>query len=181
MSVKEINKRAQQVETKEEVKHVASEQTTHAHSHHHVSFHDKMLFFSGAESALLPVSWLQRVRELQTSNDELQRQVASLRHECSLSADPLKIMNDIQYATSTIAKNTGEILNLFRQNEKRLAHIAEIERQNLNLQQEITDTMSSFGSNNQQDKQTEFAAGYFNAKSSYENNAFTLQQLKSVA
>lgn len=177
MSIKVVNKR----EVKEEAKQTAEEQVVHTHSHHHLSQQERMAFYSGAESASLTGSSMKRVRDLQAANDELQRQISTLRHECSLSADPLKIMNDIEYCSSTIARNTGEILHIFSQNEKRLARIAELERQNINLQQEVTDTMSSFGSNNDPDAKTQFASGYFNAKCILESNIVTLQQLKTAA
>ena len=143
MSVKVLNKREQAA--KETVKEVAEEQV---HVHHHVSAKERKQFYTGEESSALTSANIKRVRDLQCANDELQRKIATLRHECSLSEDPLKVMNDIEYCNATIARNTGEILNIFTQNEKRMARIAELEKQNINLQQEITDTMSAFGSMN---------------------------------
>ncbi len=168
----------EQVARKEAIKHYTEEAPTHAH--HHVS--EKLKFFSGEETnSSLPLSAQRRVRELQTGNKELQRQIAHLKHECSLSSDPLHIMNEIENANSTVAKNAGEILNIFTQNEKRLARIAELEKQNINLQQEITDNMAAFASISEQDKKSGFASGYYSARSTYENNLATLHQLKSAS
>lgn len=168
--------------SKEALNHVIEAHAVPNHAQHHVSHQDKVRFFSGEETtSTLPLSSMRRVRELQTANKEIQRQIEHLRHECSLSSEPLRILNEIEHANSTVAKNTGEILNIFTQNEKRLARIADLEQQNINLQQEITDTMSSFSANSEQDKKTEFASGYFKAKSTYDNNIVMLNQLKSAA
>src|SRR5579885_2030573 len=112
MVVKTIDK----VEKKEAVQHTAeAAATTHVM---HMSQQERLLFYSGQESSSLTSGSMRRVRDLQCANDELQRKIATLRHECSLSEDPLKIMNDIEYCNATIARNTGEILNIFNQNEK---------------------------------------------------------------
>lgn len=176
MAIRVVDK----TEKKESVQHAAAEQVMQAHVHH-MSQQERLLFYTGQESSALTCSSIRRVRDLQCANDELQRKIATLRHECSSSEDPLKIMNDIEYCNATIARNTGEILNVFTQNEKRLAKIAELERQNINLQQEITDNMSAFATVVEQDKKTRFASEYFNAKSSFDNNIALLTQLKNAA
>lgn len=177
-------------QSEQKISHIdEAEKTVHPHvtqaqpisPTHHITHHEKAKFYSGEESVSLPSSALKRVRDLQAANDELQRHIAALRHDCSLSQDPLKIMNDIGYAQATVARNTGEIMNIFLQNEKRLAQIAELEKHNINLQQEITDTMSAFGVHNEQEKKIHCATGYFSAKTNLDHNVLLLQQLKNAA
>jgi hypothetical protein len=144
-----------------------------------VSSHDTRLeFYKGHDRMFLQTKQIQRVRELQESNDNFQRQISLGEKELPHSDDPLSILAEIDQCNAMIARNTGEILNIHTQNEFRLKRIAELEAQNIDLQQEMSDNQSKFMACHEMNQRTRCAADFFLSKSRYEKNLIEVQELK---
>jgi DNA integrity scanning protein DisA with diadenylate cyclase activity len=153
----------------------AQQEASTTHVNTHITTYERIKFYSGEDRASIQLNSLQQVRTLECANDDLQRQITHLKSD---TVDPLKTLADIDHCNAMIARNTGEILNVYAQNEKRLARINELEKQNINLQQEISDTQAAFGSSHDQDLKIKYASEYFGAKSSYDGNLVEIQELK---
>ncbi len=138
---------------------------------------DRAEFYTGCERMTLQTGQIQKVRELQESNDNLQRQVTRNEKELLHAEDPLAILAEIEHCNITIARNTGEILNIYTQNEKRLKRIMELEAQNINLQQEMSDTQGKFITCHDMSQRTRFAAEFFVNKAQYEKNLAEIREL----
>jgi hypothetical protein len=138
---------------------------------------DHAEFYTGKERMTLQMRQIQRVRELQESNDNLQRQVTQNEKELLHVEDPLAILAEIEHCNIIIARNTGEILNIYSQNEKRLKRIMELEKQNINLQQEMSDTQAKFITCHEMAQRTKFAADFFLSKAQFEKNLVEIREL----
>jgi hypothetical protein len=138
---------------------------------------DRAEFYTGSERITLQTKPIQRVRELQEANDNLQRQIARNEKEILHADDPLSILAEIEHCNIMIARNTGEILNVYTQNETRLKRIVELEAQNINLQQEMSDTQSKFITCHEMAQRTKFAAEFFVTKAQFEKNLTELREL----
>jgi len=138
---------------------------------------DRAEFYTGGERMTLQMRQIQRVRELQESNDNLQRQIAQNEKELLHVEDPLTVLAEIEHCNIIIARNTGEILNIYTQNEKRLKRIMELEAQNIDLQQEMSDTQGKFITCHEMSKRTKFAAEFFINKAQYEKNLMEIREL----
>jgi hypothetical protein len=114
---------------------------------------------------------------LQESNDSLQRQISRNEKEVLHSEDALSILAEIEHCNIMIARNTGEILNIYTQNEKRLQRIMELEAQNINLQQKMSDTQGEFITCHDMSQRTKFAAEFFTTKAQYERNLVEIREL----
>jgi hypothetical protein len=141
------------------------------------SHEDRAEFYTGNERIALQMRQIQKVRELQEANDNLQRQVASNEKELLHVVDPLAILAEIEHCNIMIARNTGEILNIYAQNEKRLKRIMELEAQNLNLQQEMSDAQGKFITCHDMAQRTKFAAEFFITKAQFEKNIAEIREL----
>jgi hypothetical protein len=138
---------------------------------------DRAEFYTGGERMTLQMTQIQRVRELQESNDSLQRQISRNEKEVLHSEDALSILAEIEHCNIMIARNTGEILNIYTQNEKRLQRIRELEAQNINLQQKMSDTQGEFITCHDMSQRTKFAAEFFTTKAQYERNLVEIREL----
>jgi hypothetical protein len=138
---------------------------------------DRAEFYTGCERMTLQMTQIQRVRELQESNDSLQRQISRNEKEVLHAEDALSILAEIEHCNIIIARNTGEILNIYNQNEKRLQRIMELEAQNINLQQEMSDTQGKFITCHEMSQRTKFAAEFFTTKAQYERNLIEIREL----
>jgi hypothetical protein len=138
---------------------------------------DRAEFYTGSERMTLQMRQIQRVRELQESNDNLQRQVTRNEKELLHAEDPLAILAEIEHCNIMIARNAGEILNIYIQNEKRLTRIMELEAQNINLQQDMSDTQGKFITCHEMPERTQFAAEFFATKTQYEKNLAEIREL----
>jgi hypothetical protein len=134
-------------------------------------------FYTGNERMTLQMRQIQRVRELQESNDNLQRQVAQNEKELLHAEDPLSILAEIEHCNIIIARNTGETLNIYTQNEKRLKRIIELEAENINLEQEMSDTQGKFITCHEMSQRTKFAAEFFLNKAQHEKNLAEIREL----
>jgi hypothetical protein len=138
---------------------------------------DRVEFYTSSERVTLQTRQIQRVRELQESNDNLQRQITQKEKELPHAADPLAILAEIEHCNIMIARNTGEILNIYTQNEHRLKRIMELEAQNIDLQQEMSDTQGEFITCHEMSQRTKFAAEFFITKAQYEKNLVEIREL----
>jgi hypothetical protein len=138
---------------------------------------DRAEFYTGGERMTLQMRQIQRVRELQETNDNLQRQVTRNEKEVVHCEDPLAVLAEIEHCNIMIARNTGEILNIYTQNEKRLKRIMELEAQNINLQQDMSDTQGKFITCHNMGQRTKFAADFFISKAQYEKNVNEIREL----
>ncbi len=125
----------------------------------------------------LQMSAVKRVRELQESNDNLQRQVARNEKEVLNAEDPLAILAEIEHCKIIIARNTGEIVNIYTNNENRLERIAALEAQNINLQQDMSDMQGKFITCHDMAQRTKFAAEFFLTKTRLEKNIAEINDL----
>jgi hypothetical protein len=141
------------------------------------SHDDRAEFYTGNERLTLQMRQIQRVRELQESNDNLQRQISRNEKEVVHSEDPLSILAEIEHCNIIIARNTGEIINIYAQNEKRLKRIMELEAENINLSQEMSDTQGKFITCHDMTKRTKIAAEFFVSKAQFEKNLAEIREL----
>jgi len=141
------------------------------------SHDDRAEFYTGGERMSLQMRQIQRVRELQESNDNLQRQVQRNEKELLLAEDPLTILAENEHCNIMIARNTGEILNIYTQNEKRLKRIMELEAENINLSQDMSDTQGKFITCHEMSQRTKIAAEFFVSKAQFEKNLAEIREL----
>lgn len=144
-----------------------------------VSFkHDaRAKFYTGHERLDLQASQVQRVRELQEENDHLQREINAKELEVHDAKDPLVILADIEHRKTLIARNTGEVLNIYTRNEERLKKINELENQNGRIKQDMKSMQGYFVNTNNMDEKTKFASDYFIMRSTIEKNAQEIKEL----
>ena len=138
---------------------------------------DRAEFYTGKERMTLQMRSVKRVRELQESNDNLQRQVTRNEKELSNSEDRLSVLAEIEHCKIIISRNTGEIVNIYTNNENRLRRIAELEAQNINLQQDMSDTQGKFITCHDMAQRTKFAAEFFLTKTQLEKNIAEINDL----
>ncbi len=146
-------------------------------ANHLLSHDDRTEFYTGHERMTLQITQVQRVRELQEINDNLQRQVLKNEKELLHSQDPLTVLAEIEHWNIIIARNTGEIINIYALNEARLKRIAELEAENINLQQEMSDTQGKFITCYEMNQRTKYAADFFLTKAQYEKNVLEIREL----
>lgn len=135
-------------------------------------------FYVGKERMTLRNEDLQRIRELQDANDQLQRQVAMQKQELFQVADSLKLSAEIEQSMCMIARNAGEILSIYSDNESRLRRISALEDKNLNLQQDMSDVLGKVATCHEMHQKTQFAKEYFLKKAEYDRNTAEIQRLK---
>lgn len=120
---------------------------------------------------------LQRVRELQGMNDQLQRQVEIQKKDLLQVADSLKLSSEIEQSMCMIARNAGEILSICTENENRLCRISELEDKNINVQQDMSDVLSKVATCHDMNQKTQFAKEYFLKKAEYDRNRAEIKRL----
>ncbi len=138
---------------------------------------ERLLFYSGCERMTLQASQIEKVRSLQEQNDNLQRQLLRCEKDLNQVEDPLTIVAEIEHCKALIARNAGEILNIYNQNQERLNRIAQLQEENLNLQQEISDSKGRFVAEHVIEERSKFAAGFFASKTRYEKNLIELFEI----
>lgn len=134
-------------------------------------------FYNGSDRSSLQLRQIHRVRELQEINDNLQRQVRENEISLPTSSDPLSVIAQIEQCNILISRNTGEILNIHIQNERRLHRIAQLEAQNIDLQQEISDNQSKFSACQEIVARSQHASDFFLARAQYEKNLNEIRHL----
>lgn len=135
-------------------------------------------FYVGKERMTLRNEDLQRIRELQDANDQLQRQVAMQKQELFQVADSLKLSAEIEQSMCMIARNAGEVLSIYSDNESRLCRISALENKNINLQQDMSDVLGRVATCHEMHQKTQFAKEYFLKKAEYDRNTAEIQRLK---
>lgn len=136
-------------------------------------------FYAGEDRLTLQNHNIQRVRELQEMNDNLQRDV-NRKEKLMLSAsDPLAISADIEHAKIMIARNTGEILQIHTLDEERRRRIAELEAQNIKLRADMVSMQSKFITDHDPHS-TKHAAEFFLSKARFENNIAEIIELSQL-
>lgn len=135
-------------------------------------------FYVGNERMSLRNEDLQRIRELQDTNDQLQRQVATQKQELLHVADSLKLSAEIEQSICMIARNAGEVLSIYSNNEARLRRISTLEDKNINLQQDMSDILGKVAVCHEMYQKTQFAKEYFLKKAEYDRNTAEIQRLK---
>ncbi len=172
------HKESQTAKVIEQVKVKEAQPTFIANPASTIFSHDDLAeFYTGQERMTLQMRSIKRVRELQEANDNLQRQVTRNEKEISHSEDPLAILAEIEHCKIMIARNTGEIVNIYTSNEKRLKRIGELEAENINLQQDMSDTQGKFITCHDMTQRTKFAAEFFLTKSQFEKNVAEVHDL----
>lgn len=144
------------------------------------SHDDRAEFYTGSERMTLQMRQIQRVRELQENNDNLQRQVSRNEKELVHAEDPLTVLAEIEHCNIMIARNTGEILNIYTQNERRIKRIMELEAENINLAQEMSDTQGRFITCHDMSLRTKIAAEFFVSKAQFEKNLAEIRDLSQI-
>lgn len=134
--------------------------------------------YVGKEKMTLRSDDLQRIRELQDANDQLKRQVASQKKELFQATDSLKLSAEIEQTMCIIARNAGEILSIYSDNESRLRRISELEERNMHLQEEMSDVLGKIAICFDMHQKTKFSKGYFLKKAEYDRNTAEIQRLK---
>lgn len=135
-------------------------------------------FYVGKERMTLRNEDLQRIRELQDANDQLQRQVAIQKQELFQVADSLKLSAEIEQSMCMIARNAGEVLSIYSDNESRLRRISALEDKNINLQQDMSDVLGRVATCHEMQQKTQFAKEYFLKKAEYDRNTAEIQRLR---
>lgn len=135
-------------------------------------------FYVGKERMTLRNEDLQRIRELQDANDQLQRQVTMQKQELFQVADSLKLSAEIEQSMCMIARNAGEVLSIYSENESRLRRISALENKNINLQQDMSDVLGKVATCHEMQQKTQFAKEYFLKKAEYDRNIAEIQRLK---
>lgn len=134
--------------------------------------------YSGKEKMTLRSDDLQRIRELQDANDQLKRQVSSQKKELFQAADSLKLSAEIEQTMCIIARNSGEILSIYSDNESRLRRISELEERNIHLQEDMSDVLGKIATCYDMHQKTKLSKGYFLKKAEHDRNAAEIQRLK---
>ena len=135
-------------------------------------------FYVGKERMSLRNEDLQRIRELQDANDQLQRQKKKKKQELFQVADSLKLSAEIEQSTCMIARNAGEVLSIYSDNESRLRRISALENKNINLQQDMSDVLGRVATCHEMHQKTQLAKEYFLKKAEYDRNTAEIQRLK---
>lgn len=167
-----------QVFQKADPAQIAGSETILAHhAKHFFTREERSNFYAGQDRLTLQNGNLDRVRELQEANDGLQRQISKCEKELKNTNDPLALLAEIEHCHIMIARNTGEILNVYSMNEARLRRIAELEAQNLELHQNMSDSQGQFISTRDMNLRTQHAAEFFLNKATFERNVEELRTL----
>jgi len=135
-------------------------------------------FYTGQDRVTLQNHQIHRVRELQEINDNLQRDIIKKERELTNASDPLAILADMEHCNIMIARNTGEIIKIYTQNDERLKRIAELESENARLKDELIDMRDKFIHTHDMQQRTKFAVDFFLIKSKLEKNTSELYDLK---
>jgi len=143
-----------------------------------MAIHDERAkHYTGEERLDLLNTQLHRVRELQEENDYLQREVINKEKAILSTTDPLPLLADIEHRKTMIARNTGEIVQIYSSNKERLKRVKELEAQNSQIQKDMIVSQSKFISTNNMDERTRSASEFFIMKATLERN---LQEISNL-
>jgi hypothetical protein len=145
-----------------------------------VSGEERSKFYTGQDRLTLQSYNIQRVRELQELNDNLQREIVKKEREVLNASDPLSILADMEHCRIMIARNTGEILKIYLQNEERLNRIAQLEAENVRLKEEIIEMRDKFIHTHDMQLRTKHAVDFFLIKAKIEKNIAELYDLNQL-
>ena len=120
---------------------------------------------------------MQRIRELQDSNDDLHRQIVQMEKDMSHSSDALTILAERERCIILIARNSGEIAKIHAENEERLRRIAELEARNKRLAVEKVVERDSFIDIRDPHERAKHASNFFLTQSRLEKNADEIFEL----
>lgn len=143
-----------------------------------LSHDERAKFYTGKERLDLQASQVQRIRELQEENDHLQREINARENELHDAKDPLVVIADIEHRKTIIARNTGEVLNIYTRNEERLKKIKELEAQNVKIKEDMKSMQGNFADTKNMDEKTKYASDYFIFRSTVEKN---IQEIKELS
>lgn len=143
----------------------------------YVSNDQMVYFFNGNDCRKLQNADRKRVRELQDANDSIQRQIAQIDHDVKHSKDGLTLLAEKERLLIMIARNTGEILKIHVENDRRIARIAEIERENIMLKEAIIDQRIKFIDTRNLHGRCKCAADFFLTESKIGKNSTELVDL----
>lgn len=147
------------------------------HAKNYANRDERTYFYGGYERLTLLSSHLQRVRELHEANDKLQRQITKCEKELEGSDDPISFGAEIEHCYVMIARNTGEILNIYSMNEARIRRIAELEAQNIELTKNMDGIQANFFSAKEMNDRTQHATEFFLNKATLERNIEEIRHL----
>ncbi len=137
-----------------------------------------LYFYTSQDARKLQNSNLNRVRELQGINDNLQRQINLIIKALKDPADDgLALLAEKERLQILLSRNAGEIIKIHVENEERLRRIAKLEAENKILHVTMVDHRDSFVETRQEAIRTHFATEYFLAKSKIEKNSAELEHL----
>jgi len=134
------------------------------------SFEERAGFYTGEDRLTLQNHNIVRVRELQEMNDTLQREVSRKERLMLSASDPLAIAADVEHAKIMIARNTGEIIKIYAEDDERRKRIAELEALNIQLRADMATMQGQFISDHDLQSRTKHAADFFMSKARYEKN-----------
>ena len=138
---------------------------------------DRAQFYAGHDRSNLRGNNVKRVRELQEENDHLQREISSKETELTECSDPLITLADIEHRKIQIARNTGEILKIYLNNEERIKRIQQLQSNNNRIQNEMMNMQGQFISTKDMEEKTKFASEFFLLKSEIEHNLQEINEL----
>lgn len=170
--------RATQKETAAVQSTFGAENVVHSHAHESAFAGNGLVqFYTGQDCVTLLPNEMKKVRDLQESNDQLQRQIAQIDRDVKHSADALSLLAERERLQIIIARNTGEILKIHTENEQRLARIVQLEAENLRLKEEVVHHRDSFIEIHDMHARHQHAANFFIKKSQMEKNIAELFDL----
>ncbi len=138
---------------------------------------ERAQFYAGNDRLNLQGSSVQRVRELEEENDHLQREITSKGEELIDCTDPLVSLAEIEHKKIIVARNTGEILEIYLRNEDRLKRIQDLQSHNILIQGNMMDMQGRFIETKDMNEKTKFASEFFVLKSELERNLHEIADL----
>lgn len=140
--------------------------------------HDEMVhFYNGHDCAKLLPADMKRVRELQETNDQLQRQLSALDAEIKNAADALVLLAERERLLIILARNTGEVLKIQVENDERLNRVAKLDSDNSKLKEKVVSQRDTFIVTHDMLPRSKHAADFFLSKSKIEKNTTELFDL----
>jgi len=126
------------------------------------SYDERAIFYCGQDRVTLQADQIRRVRELEESNDYLQRDIFLKEEELKKSPEnSLTLLASVEHAKMMIACNTGEILKIYAQDEQRYTRATELEAQNKQLREEIVDMEERWANCHDMTQRTKLARDIF--------------------
>ncbi len=140
------------------------------------SHDERAKFYTGHDRLNLNSAQIERVRTLQADNDHLQREIIQKEKEVIHCVDPLAILADIEHRQTMVARNTGEILKIYRKSEESVNRVRELEAQNEKLNSEMIIAQGKFISTSDMQLRTRLASEFFILKATIERNLQEIQE-----